>query len=233
MNILKKYWHLILVLILTIALGIGAFYTSQQLTKTTPVAPNVPQAEPQAAVAACTLAFTISTPTPTHTPTHTPTGTTTVTNTPTHTPTHTPTNTATPTATPNPQCNSSCTINSDCPSGLVCSESRCRNVACLEQSSCTCPASPTPTITSSPTPTPSPIAQVLCNSPCTVNTDCSDGLVCVDSACRNATCSEKTTCQCDIAQPVPQTPIAGTGPTILGASVITIGALLLFLGLAF
>jgi hypothetical protein len=55
----------------------------------------------------------------------------------------------------------------------------------------------------------------------------------VDSSCRNASCTEKTTCSCDVAAaPTPKTPIAGTGPSVLGVSVISVGALLLLFGLA-
>jgi hypothetical protein len=148
--------------------------------------------------------------------------------------TSTPTNT--PTATPTPQvgCDYSCTMNSDCSSGLVCSGARCRNNSCTEQSNCQCPgATSTPTPTNTPTPTPTPIVYVGCNSGCTVNTDCMTGLVCMDSLCRNPSCTEKASCQCAIAAaPTPKTPVAGTGPSILGASVIAGGFLLVLLGLA-
>jgi hypothetical protein len=73
-----------------------------------------------------------------------------------------------------------------------------------------------------------------CNSACTVNTDCASGLVCIDSACRNPSCTEKTSCQCDeiAVAPTPQTPVAGTGPSVLGAAVIAGGFFLLLFGLA-
>ena len=239
MTFLKKYWYLFVIMIITAGLGVVAYLTSTKLTQTTPVAPNVPQSTPKAAEPACTLSFTIATPsptptgTPTNTPTNTPSGTPshTPTSTPTATPSHTPTSTPsnTPTATPTPQvsCNSVCTVNTDCVSGLVCSDGRCRNASCVAQSSCQCPVA-----TNTPTPTPTPVVQVGCNSACTVNTDCSSGLVCIDSACRNPSCSEKTTCQCEVAAPTPQTPVAGTGPTVLGASIVAGGFLLVLLGLA-
>jgi hypothetical protein len=88
----------------------------------------------------------------------------------------------------------------------------------------------TPSVTLTPTPTPN---LSICNSGCTVNADCAGGLVCIEGFCRNASCTEKTSCQCETTTPTPQTPIAGTGPSILGASVIGIGALLLLFGLAF
>lgn len=187
-----------------------------------------------------------ATSTPTKTPTNSPTGTLTITNTPTgtismtNTPSHTATNTPTgtisitntPTKTPTPTspaaCNNACTVNTDCPSGLVCSDSRCRNVSCLESATCVCQVVETPT----PTPT-TAMVYVGCNDACTVNTDCPSGLVCVNSACRNAVCSEKTTCQCDVAQaPVPTTPVTGTGTTLLGAVIITVAGVLLLLGIA-
>lgn len=87
-------------------------------------------------------------------------------------------------------------------------------------------------------PTPTPITQIVtvasCNSSCSVNADCAGGLVCIDSACRNAACSTDTSCACGVTptpQPTPKTPVSG-GPTVLGASVIGIGALILILGLA-
>lgn len=97
----------------------------------------------------------------------------------------------------------------------------------------------TPTNTLTPTPTtpgntatPTPTPQYTCNSGCTVNTDCSNSLVCVEGKCRNATCSEKTTCQCDVVSPTPKTPVAGTGPSVLGATTIAGAFLLILLGLA-
>jgi cell division septation protein DedD len=194
---------------------------------------------------AITTTSSTNTPTATRTPTHTPTST--LTHTPTQTPTgtisvtptHTPTSslTATPTHTPTATptvavgCNEVCTINTDCTNGMVCADSRCRNPQCTEQSSCQC-VSNTPTHT--PTATPTPVAYVGCNSACSVNTDCSSGLVCVDSACRNPSCTEKTSCQCDeiVLAPTPQTPVAGSGPSVMGAAVIAGGFFLLLFGLA-
>ncbi len=89
---------------------------------------------------------------------------------------------------------------------------------------------PTPTLTLTPTPTPQYVA---CNASCTVNTDCTSGLVCLEGKCRNAMCAEKTTCQCDVVSPTPKTPVAGTGPSVLGAMTIAGGFLLVLLGLAF
>lgn len=144
--------------------------------------------------------------------------TTTNTNTPTRTPTATPTSTLTLTPTNSPTGTPSITQSpTNSPTGTP---------------SVTQTNTPTnsPTVTSTHTPTPTQTAD--CNSPCTVNTDCSAGLVCVDSRCRNAVCSEKTTCQCDVAQPVPTTPVTGSMTSVFGVSVISLGALLLLFGLA-
>ena len=174
-----------------------------------------------------TTTTSTSTNTPVPTDTNTPTPTNTLTQTPTHTSSPTPTNTPTATPTTAVTCNSECTVNTDCTSDLVCSEGRCRNAQCTDRSTCQCVV-----VTNTPTPTPKPVAFVGCNSACTINTDCSSGLVCIDSFCRNPSCSDKTTCACDVVQATPKTPIAGSGPSVLGASVIAGGFLLVLLGLA-
>jgi len=114
-------------------------------------------------------------------------------------------------------------------------------------------ATPTPGPTNTPTPTSTPGQQIVyvnptptpiqiiqttvagCNNTCTVNADCASGLVCVDGACRNASCTTDTTCSCSAVatapQPTPKTPVSG-GPTVLGVSVLGIGVLILMLGLA-
>ena len=70
----------------------------------------------------------------------------------------------TPTPTPPASCNNSCNTNSDCESGLVCSNGSCKNSSCTADSDCVCAsATPTPSTSSSggtvsqssPTPTPS------------------------------------------------------------------------------
>lgn len=104
-------------------------------------------------------------------------------------------------------------------------------------------ATPTPTPTPGPTatPTPTPTPRVGCNNNCSVNADCASGLTCVNGACRNPSCTEETDCQCAVAAaptptptaaPTPKIPVAGTGPSVLGVSVIGGGLLLLLLGLA-
>lgn len=106
---------------------------------------------------------------------------------------------------------------------------------------------PTPGPTSTPTPTPTPGSQIAyvyptatptpiqkgtpgCNTSCTINTDCTSGLVCTSGQCRSASCTTDATCSCAV-QPTPKTPVSG-GPTVLGASVIGGGVLILVLGLA-
>jgi hypothetical protein len=209
MRFIKKYWYFTLITIVTIGLGVVTFLTSQQLTKTTPVAPTVPQVTPKASEQNCTLTLNIASPTVTIT------GTITVTVTNTQTPTPTTYVTG---------CNGTCTVNADCSNELVCTNGNCRNASCTDKTNCSCENN------NSPTPTP-----VLsgCNNGCTVNLDCTNGLVCIDSACRNAGCTDKTNCSCEIAaNPTPKTPIAGTGPTVLGASVIGSAFLLILIGLA-
>lgn len=83
-----------LVTIITIGIGVVAYLTSIKLEQQAPVAPTVPQDVPQAVNTACKLIFTLgtdSTPTPTV-----------VGSSPTPTPTPTPTGTPGPTATPTP-----------------------------------------------------------------------------------------------------------------------------------
>ncbi len=169
-----------MVTLFTLGLGVVVYVTSQQLATTELVAPSVPEVEPEAAEPACTLAFNIN---PTTTPTSTPT------NTPTSTPTGTPTATPTPT-----------------PTGT-------QEIVYVY-------------------PTPTPVQIMSCNSSCTINTDCPSDLVCVDGSCRNPSCTGATTCVCtQTPQPTPKTPVSG-GPSVLGATVIGMGVLILLVGLA-
>lgn len=221
MQYLKKHWYLVVVTLLTIGLAFMVILTSGKLSQTKQVAPTVPQQQPQASAGACALAFNITATTGTPTPTPTPSPT----------PTPTPTPTATPTPTPTPKqyssCNNTCTTDADCQSGLICASNSCRNPSCTGQSTCQCQV-----VYNSPTPTPPP--PVSCNNACTLNTDCSAGLVCVGGACRNPSCTSQTNCACIVTtvQPTPKIPVSGTGPSILGASIIGGGLLILLLGLA-
>lgn len=86
-----------LVTIITVGIGVVAYLTSTKLEQRQPVAPTVPQVTPKATDINCKLVFTLGTDTPTPTPTATPG--------PSPTPTPTtpgPTSTPTPTATPGP-----------------------------------------------------------------------------------------------------------------------------------
>ncbi|MBI4065146.1 hypothetical protein HY409_02155 [Candidatus Gottesmanbacteria bacterium] len=201
MTFFKKYWYLLLIAITTVGLGIVTILTGQKLKTASPVAPSVPQEEPKAVEPACRLTFTLTLPTNTPTPTVTPTGS----------PTATPTPSATPTATPT--------------------------------------ATSTPGPTATPTPTPQPGAP-SCNSTCSTDNDCPNNLLCSGGRCRNASCVDRSNCTCVTTQitvepteaaplvqatpsplPTPKVPVAGIGPNVLGASVITIGGLLILLGL--
>lgn len=97
MKFIKKHWHVLIVSLMTVGLGVLVLVTSRQISQTKPVAPTAPQAKPKAATGACTLAFAIGAPTTTS-----PTPSTTSTPSPTATPTPTPT----PTPQPNtlPEC---------------------------------------------------------------------------------------------------------------------------------
>lgn len=123
--------------------------------------------------------------------------------TPTPTPTPTPTLTNTPTSTPTPVPTST----------------------------------PTPTpeqiVYNTPTPTPEP-PPAACNTSCTLNTDCTNGLVCIGGACRNPSCTSQADCVCVVAQaqPTPKVPVSGSGTSVLGASIIAGGLLILLLGFA-
>ena len=86
MSFLKKYWYLMLVTIITVGIGIVAYLTSTKLEQQQPVAPTVPQVTPKATDIDCKIVFTLgvdSTPTPTPTggPSPTPTPTTSANNT--------------------------------------------------------------------------------------------------------------------------------------------------------
>lgn len=106
--LIKKYWYIGVLSVITVLLGIGILVTSQRIAQTEPVTPDEPKAAtPECTLSfkvnlpnLCNLSFTLATPTPTQTPTSTPTKT--PTSTPTYTPTPTNTPTATPTKTPTP-----------------------------------------------------------------------------------------------------------------------------------
>lgn len=72
MQFFKKYWHLVLVSLLTLGLGILTFLTTEKLKETKPIAPTVAQVIPKAAEPACQLSFSVVQATPSATPTSTP-----------------------------------------------------------------------------------------------------------------------------------------------------------------
>ncbi len=180
-NFFKGKIATIIILLATFVLAGVAVFTAIRLyqLRQVSVTPGAPESQPRAeatpAPVACSLTFTLATPTPT------------------------------PTPTPVPLCNSTCTVNTDCPSGLICNIAQgatsgfCRNQACLAATDCTC-ATPTPTPTPTPTktptptptatptvtatptgtpqitPTPTPVPQ--CNNVCTTNSECPSNLIC-------------------------------------------------------
>ena len=70
MRFFKKYWYLLIVTIITIGIGVVAYLTSTKLEQQTSVAPNVPQVTPKASNNPdCKLVFSLTINTPTPTPT--------------------------------------------------------------------------------------------------------------------------------------------------------------------
>jgi hypothetical protein len=97
MSFFKKYWYLLLVTILTVVIGVVAYLTSTQLENKQSVAPTVPQVTPKAVnTQKCQLVFSIATNTPTTGPSQTPTQG------PSPTPTPGPSATPGPSPTPTP-----------------------------------------------------------------------------------------------------------------------------------
>lgn len=224
---LKKYWYLFAIALFTVGLGVVVFLTNQKLSQTASVSPTAPEGEAEAAaLKACVLNFALTgevclcpddeTPCPNgdvglcpESPPDTPTPTAT----PEDTPTPTPTATPTPTPTPTPEPTATPTPGQQSQNGEE--EAPPEEIAYVQ-----------------PTATPTPVPPASCDDSCTINSDCESGLVCVDGSCRNPSCTAVASCTCTgTPQPTPKTPVSG-GPTILGASVIGIGMLILLLGLA-
>lgn len=203
MNFLKKYWYLLTLIIITIGLGAVTYFTSQKLSSSKPVAPNVPQEKPQAAEEACILRFSINGTSPSPSPTTpetsvTPSVTTTPnpSGTPTPTLTNTPTPTVTPTGTPRPT------------------------------------NTPVPTNTPQATATPRPGCNTACTESGNECASLGSAYSCYQGTCRLATCPERSNCSCvTITQTTPQVPVSGS-PAIIGIIAVIGGILLLVFGLA-
>lgn len=253
MNFLKKYWYLLVVTIITIGIGVVAYLTSIKLEQKNSVAPTVPQVTPKAVNETnCKLVFSITpnTPTPTLTPTATPTG---IYNspTPTLTPTATPTgviNTPTPTPTGvgyTPICtNLTLSPSSGTPpytTTLTCSGSIVGGD--ITAAEFTLPDGTTQLIEEN-VGSPGSISYDYTVSQsgslsfsCRVR-DNNNHFSVVSDACRKSigptpTAGPTPTTGPTATPPTPQIPVAGSGPSILGAATIAGGILLLLFGLAF
>ncbi|HLD25203.1 MAG TPA: hypothetical protein VJB96_04785 [Patescibacteria group bacterium] len=240
MNFFKKYWYLLIVTVITVGIGVVAYLTSTKLEQQGPVAPTVPQATPQAVASACRVSFTIGADnTPTPTPTGTPGPTPTPTPTPTPGPTETPMPTETPTPTPqpgntNPECTDlvvepttgtppytvtlTCT-GKDIDGDITAAEFTMPDGSTkLVEENVGSPGSLTTTYTISQGGGYSFSCRVRDNNNVWISSD----------SCRVSTGPTPTPSPI----PTPRVPVAGV-PSVLGASVVVGGILLLLLGLAF
>ena len=242
MSFLKKYWYLLLVTIITVGIGVVAYLTSTKLEQQAPVAPTVPQVTPKATDVNCKLVFSIEVET---TPTVTPTGEVTPSATPTSTPTATPGPTATPSPTPNPnntkpECieltvepttgtvpytvTLTCT-GKDVDGDITAAEFTLPEGSTkLVEQNVGSPGSLTTTYTVTGSGANSFSCRVRDNNFAWVSSD----------ACRLSTGPTPTPGPSGTPTPIPtpRVPIAGV-PSVLGASVVVGGVLLLLLGLVF
>jgi hypothetical protein len=241
MNFFKKYWYLLLVTAITIGIGVVAYLTSTKLEQQQSVAPTVPQATPFAVNQTnCKLVFSLASIT--STPTATPTG-------PTNTPTATPTGsiTNTPTATPTGQ-----SFRPEC-TGLAVSP---RTGTLPYNTTLTCSGSITGgDITAAEFTLPDGTTKLVeknvgnpgsitleynvsqsgsLSFSCRVR-DNNFNYSSVSDACRTNLGPTATPNPSGTATPypTPKIPVAGAGPSILGAMTVAGGVLLLLLGLAF
>lgn len=240
MNFFKKYWYLLIVTIITVGIGVVAYLTSTKLEQQAPVAPTVPQEAPEAVASACRLSFSIGVDnTPTPTPTGTPGPTATPSPTPTQGPTATPEPSPTPSPTPqpgntNPECldlvvepasgtppytvTLTCT-GKDVDGDITAAEFTLPDGSTkLIEENVGSPGSLTTTYTISSGGGYSFSCRVRDNNSVWVSSD----------SCRVS--SGPTPTPSPI--PTPRVPVAGV-PSVLGASVVVGGILLLLLGLAF
>lgn len=82
-----------------------------------------------------------------------------------------------------------------------------------------------------------------CNNSCSTSNDCASGLTCSGGVCRNASCTNKTNCTCDVAvaaataTPAPQKTLPKAGSTaqttlmVVGGTIVTILGILGFFAL--
>jgi len=77
---------------------------------------------------------------------------------------------------------------------------------------------PTPTPTGTGTPTPTPTIPVGCDQTCNSDANCTSGLICYNSRCRNSNCPSETDCTCPGPTPTP-TATSTPGPTTTPATV--------------
>ncbi|MBP9814407.1 hypothetical protein KBC80_04440 [Candidatus Woesebacteria bacterium] len=249
MRFFRKYWYLLIVTIITIGIGVVAYLTSTKLEQQTSVAPNVPQVTPKASNNPdCKLVFslTINTPTPTptgvqNTPTPTPTG---VQNTPTPTPTGVQN---TPTPTPTGQANRpECVELTLSPStGTIPYTTTLTCTGTIVGGDITAAEFTLPDGTTK-------LVEKNVGNPGSISFDYTVGqsgslsFSCrvrdnnfnfsgVSDACRKSVGPTPTGAPTATPSPIPtpKIPVAGTGPSILGAATVAGGLLLLLFGLAF
>lgn len=247
MRFFKKYWYLLIVTIITIGIGVVAYLTSTKLEQQTSVAPNVPQVTPKASNNPdCKLVFslTINTPTPTptgvqNTPTPTPTG---VQNTPTPTPTGVQ-NTPTPTSVSHrPEC-TNLTLSPS--TGTIPYTTTLTCTGTIVGGDITAAEFTLPDGTTK-------LVEKNVGNPGSISFDYTVGqsgslsfscrvrdnnfnFSSVTDACRKAIGPTPTGGPTATPSPIPtpKIPVAGTGPSVLGAATVAGGLLLLLFGLAF
>lgn len=233
-----------LVTIITVGIGVVAYLTSTKLEQQQPVAPTVPQVTPKASDINCKLVFSIGTeptPTPTVGPSPTPTAT------PSPTPTATPGPTATPTPTTpanntKPECTDltvepatgtvpytvtlTCTGKDEDGDITAAEFTMPDGSKKLVEQNVGSPGSLTTTYTVTTGGAYSFSCQVRDNNNAWISSD----------ACRvsaGPTPPGPTPTPAPVAvNPTPKVPVAGV-PSVLGASVVAGGVLLLLLGLVF
>ncbi len=238
MKLLYKYWYLTTASALLLLFGVLTLFVVQKLQKPAPVAPTVPQAKPKAVEADCTLAFNLASPSPTATPTAT------VTNAPTATPTPTPTPTSaantdpectglsvSPNSAASPPLSVTLTCSGKDPDGditaaeFIFGDGQTKTV----EKNVGSPGS----ISTNYTYTKEGSFPASCrvrdnNFKFTGTPDACKKTVTIGSA----PVVQATPTPQPVVGPTPKVPVAGGGPSVLGASVIAGGILLLLLGLA-